>query len=162
MNLFLFRSDGIHPFISSMTCPEPSKQYSYAASLRWTGFILPTTVIEILSQIGYALHVIWGQWGYSFHILGYVVCHLSGYFYCLTKKYLIHSLAFAAKAEPISVIWREHLKNAQFFLKFVDSTHIHVTCKFARHCGKDCENEVHVNLDFRIKPINYIVHALNH
>ena len=31
----------------------------------------------------------------------------------------------------------------------VDSTPIHVTCKFARRYGKDCESEVHVNLDFR-------------
>ena len=58
----------------------------------------------------------------------------------------------ASKAEPISVIWREHLKNAQFFLKSVDSTHIYVTYKFARRYGKDCENEVHVNLDFNSGP----------
>ena len=53
------------------------------------------------------------------------------------------SSLIAAKAEPISVIWRDYLKK-------VDSTPIHVTCKFARRHGKDCESEVHVNLDFRI------------
>ena len=35
----------------------------------------------------------------------------------------------------------------------VDSTPIHVTCKFARRYGKDCESEVHVNLDFRMSAI---------
>ena len=35
----------------------------------------------------------------------------------------------------------------------VDSTPIHVTCKFARHYGKDCKSEVHVNLDFRMSAI---------
>ena len=35
----------------------------------------------------------------------------------------------------------------------MDSTPIHVTCKFARRYGKDCESEVHVNLDFRIPAI---------
>ena len=38
----------------------------------------------------------------------------------------------------------------EFFSEIVDSTHIHMTCKFARHYGKDCESEVHVNLDFRM------------
>ena len=35
----------------------------------------------------------------------------------------------------------------------VHSTPIHVTCKFARHYGKDYESEVHVNLDFRMSAI---------
>ena len=36
-------------------------------------------------------------------------------------------------------------------------------CKFASHYGKDYETEVHVNLDFRIRPINCtIAHALDH
>ena len=35
----------------------------------------------------------------------------------------------------------------------VDSTPIHVTCKFARRYGKDCEIEVHVSLDFRMPAI---------
>ena len=35
----------------------------------------------------------------------------------------------------------------------MDSTPIHVTCKFARHYGKDCESQVHVNLDFRMPAI---------
>ena len=35
----------------------------------------------------------------------------------------------------------------------MDSTPIHVTCKFARRYGKDCESEVHVNLDFRMPAI---------
>ena len=35
-------------------------------------------------------------------------------------------------------------------------------CKFAGCNGKDYESEVHVNLDFRIRPINCIAHALNH
>ena len=44
----------------------------------------------------------------------------------------------------------------------VKITHIHMTCKFARHYGKDCENEVHVNLDFRIRPINALcMHAFD-
>ena len=77
-------------------------------------------------------------------------------------SYPTKSLIFAAKAEPISAIWREYLKNAQFFLKFVHSTHINVTCKFARRYGKDCENEVHVNLDFRIRPINCIARSRKH
>ena len=34
-----------------------------------------------------------------------------------------------------------------------------MTCKFARRHGKDCESEVHVNLDFRIRPINCIALA---
>ena len=32
----------------------------------------------------------------------------------------------------------------------MDPTPIHVTCKFARHYGKDCKSEVYVNLDFRM------------
>ena len=35
----------------------------------------------------------------------------------------------------------------------MDSTPIHVTCKFARRYGKDCESEVHVNLYFRMPAI---------
>ena len=35
----------------------------------------------------------------------------------------------------------------------MDSTPIHVTCKFARRYEKDCESEVHVNLDFRMPAI---------
>ena len=38
----------------------------------------------------------------------------------------------------------------QFFSKIVNSTRIHMTCKFARRYGKDCESEIHVNLDFRM------------
>ena len=59
---------------------------------------------------------------------------------------LLCQLQFLVNGFLISVIWREHLKNAQFFLKFVGSAHIHLTCKFARRYGKDCESEVHVNL----------------
>ena len=49
----------------------------------------------------------------------------------------------------------------QFFSKFVDSTHIHVACKFARRYGKDCESEVHVNLAFRIRLIHCTAHAFD-
>ena len=43
----------------------------------------------------------------------------------------------------------------------MDSTHIHVTCKFARRYEKDCESEVHVNLYFRIRPMNCTAHAFD-
>ena len=43
----------------------------------------------------------------------------------------------------------------------MDSTPIHVSCKFAKRYGKDCENEVDVNLGFRIRPINCIAHAFD-
>ena len=56
---------------------------------------------------------------------------------------MLSLLFIAAKAEPISVIWREYLKNAQYSFRKLDSTPIHVTCKFARRYGKDCESEVH-------------------
>ena len=46
-------------------------------------------------------------------------------------------------------------------LKNVDSTHIHVTCKFARRYGKDCKSEGHVNLNLRIRPINCIAPAID-
>ena len=64
----------------------------------------------------------------------------------------LHSGCFiAAKAEPISVIWRDYLKKCSVFrFSEVDSTPIHVACKFARRYGKDGESEVHVNLDFRM------------
>ena len=52
---------------------------------------------------------------------------------------------FAAKAKAISVIWREHFNKCSVFLKFVDSTPIHVACKIARRYGKDCESEVRLS-----------------
>ena len=66
---------------------------------------------------------------------------------------LVNKIIFiAAKDEPISVISRDYLKKVlsfQFFWK-VDSTPIYVTFKLARRYGKDCESEVHVNLNFRM------------
>ena len=41
-----------------------------------------------------------------------------------------------------------------FSFRKVDSTPIHVTCKFAMRYGKDCESEVQVNLDFRMPARN--------
>ena len=61
----------------------------------------------------------------------------------------------------MALTFEKKMLSFQCFSKFVDLTHIHVTCKFARRYGKDCENEVHVNLDFRIRPINCIAHAFD-
>ena len=69
----------------------------------------------------------------------------------------------AVKAEPISEIWREILKMPCRCVKTVGSdSPLHSRdCKSARRYGKDYESEVHVNLDFRISPINCIAHVLN-
>ena len=68
----------------------------------------------------------------------------------IDMTYISLDYIIAAKAEPISVIWHDYLKNAQFSVFLMDSTPIHVTRKFARHYRKDCESETHVNLDFRM------------
>ena len=49
----------------------------------------------------------------------------------------------------ISVIWRDYLKKCSVSVFLMDSTPIHVTCKFARRYGKDCESET-ADLDFRM------------
>ena len=68
------------------------------------------------------------------------------------------------KGKPILEIWRENSENAGLYLQSAgsDSPHHSRDCKFARRYGKDYESGVHVNLDFRIRPINCIARARNH